>query len=232
MSYSTCNYTIVIMSCSYLKILTWNIRSINTSNMFGLKSLKSNIKEVYEKFVDHDIVCLQETWCTEEARSLEDENFKVLFSNRKYRDPRAKRISGGVIVLVKKHLWKGVKKVISSSDDVLWVKLEKIFFKSEKDVYMACSYLPPQGSSLFSWHNVDVCEMLELDVMRYSSVRDVLLCGDLNARVGNMTDYIENDDAKYNPLPKTYVPDTFSKKRFTLDQNHNDYGKWLVDLCI
>ncbi len=216
-----------------LKVLTWNVRSIHMANALGHKKLKSSIKDVYDKFVSHDIICLQETWCTDaEARSMEDENFKVLYSNRKYRDPRAKRISGGVIVLVKKELWKGVKKVMSSSDDVLWVKLDRKFFKRERDMYLACAYLPPQKSSIFSWYDVDVCEMLELDVIRYSNQGDVLICGDLNARVGNIADYIENDNTEYTPLPNMYIPDSFTKKRFTLDQKSNEYGKWLTELCI
>ncbi len=217
-----------------LKILTWNIRCISTTNALGQKSLKTKVQEIYHKFVSHDIVCLQETWCTDdEARSLEDENFKVLFSNRKYRDPNAKRISGGVIVMVKKHIWKGVKKMLSSSDDVLWIKLDKNFFKSDRDIFLACSYLPPQGSSIFAWYNVDVCEMLELDVMRYSNMGDIMICGDLNARVDSLCDYIENDDITHSPVPSSYEPDSFAKKRFSLDRDYyNDYGKWLIDLCI
>ncbi len=217
-----------------LNIMTWNIRSIHTSDAFGNKTLKTQHKEIYDMFMKHDIISIMETWCTdEEARSLEDDNFKVIFSNRKYRDPKAKRISGGVLFLIKKEIFKGVKRMISSSDDVIWLKLDRCFFNLEKDIYLCNAYLPPSGSSIFRWYNVDVCEMLELDVIRYSKMGDIIICGDLNARVGNLNDFVINDDNSHIPVPKSYDVDTFSVKRHTQDSlYYNEYGRWLIDLCI
>ena len=100
-------------------------------------------------------------------------------------------------------------------------------------MYIANAYLPPSGSSIFRWYNVDACDMLELDIARYSKLGNIVVCGDLNARVGNLDDFVINDDKGHIPVPKTYDVDSFSVKRHTQDSlYYNEYGRWLIDLCI
>lgn len=217
-----------------LNILTWNIRSIFTENVYSHKMLKTMVWDVYNNFINNDIICLQETWCDDnEALLLEDDIFNVFYSNRKLRHKKAKRPSGGVAIMIKKHLIKGIKKQFSSSDDVLWIKLDKQFFSLDRDIFICNAYLPPEGSSLFSWYTIDVCDKLELDIMRYCELGDILLCGDLNARTGSLLDYIIQDGKDQGPLPKDYEPESFCINRNSLDKlNSNGYGRWLTDLCI
>ncbi len=69
--------------------------------------------------------------------------------------------------------------------------------------------------------------------MRYAQLGDILICGDLNSRVGSLRDYVTVDDKDEVPLPKNYEPDTFGTGRVTLDTlYYNCYGRWLLDLCL
>ena len=56
--------------------------------------------------------------------------------------------------------------------------------------------------------------------------------GDLNSRVGNLEDYILNDEHDVVTKNKSYVVDNFTKNRTSLDLIVNDYGKSLIDTCI
>jgi hypothetical protein len=69
--------------------------------------------------------------------------------------------------------------------------------------------------------------------MRYSQVGDILICGHLNSRVGNLNYFINIDDKDEVPLPANHEPDTFCVKRSTMDTvYYNNYGRWLIDLCL
>ncbi len=69
--------------------------------------------------------------------------------------------------------------------------------------------------------------------MRYAQLGDILICGNLNSRIGSLRDYITVDDKDEVPLPKNYEPDTFCTGRATLDTlYYNSYGRWLIDLCL
>ncbi len=118
--------------------------------------------DVYNHFLNHDIICPQETWCEDsEAHILEDENVKAFYSNRKIRHRNAKRPSGGVALSIKRYIDKGIKPVFSSSDDAIWVKLHRKYFNLDKDIYLCIAYLPPKGSIFFSWYNIGL-EAIEI----------------------------------------------------------------------
>ena len=58
------------------------------------------------------------------------------------------------------------------------------------------------------------------------------IVGDLNARVGEMNDFIENDDVSYLPVPDDYIMDEpFIGTRTSKDKTINNSGKNLIDLC-
>ena len=59
-----------------------------------------------------------------------------------------------------------------------------------------------------------------------------LIGGDLNARVKDFLDYIEEDDLNYiynENVP--YPGDVFCLKRKSRDCRHNSFGLSLIDLC-
>ena len=214
-------------SITSLKILSWNIEGLNTNN----GECKMNMPGVLKTVNKFDVICIQETFETEQS-NLHVNGFTCFSSHRSYRHKRAKRGSGGVIMLVRNQFVKGVSKQKSVSDDILWLKFKKDFFGLESDLYISSCYMLPENSSILTWRDLGVCDALEIDITKYSSLGNILICGDLNARTGLLQDFVENDDRDHIPLPHAYTPDYFNQYRCNLDKTVNNYGEWLMSTCI
>ena len=59
------------------------------------------------------------------------------------RPKSGKSYHGGIAILVRDYLRKGITYSKSSSQDIVWVKLENNFFKFEHDIYLAVVYMHP-----------------------------------------------------------------------------------------
>ena len=89
-----------------------------------------------------------------------------------------------------------------------------------------------ENSSILNWNDLNICESHEIDILKYSSLGNILICGDLNARTGLLQDFVENDDREHLPLPYAYTPDHYGKHRQNRDKTVNNYGEWLINTCI
>ena len=59
-----------------------------------------------------------------------------------------------------------------------------------------------------------------------------MVLGDLNARVGNVPDFISNDEAdSFINHANWYTPDYFNNRRHSKDNTLSKFGKSLIDLC-
>ena len=59
-----------------------------------------------------------------------------------------------------------------------------------------------------------------------------MVLGDLNARVGNVPDFISNDEAdSFINHADRYTPDYFNNRRHSKDNTLNTFEKSLIDLC-
>ena len=59
-----------------------------------------------------------------------------------------------------------------------------------------------------------------------------MVLGDLNARVGNVPDFISNDEAdSFINHADWYIPDYFNNRRHSEDNTLNKFGKSLIDRC-
>ena len=218
-----------------INVVTWNAQGLLKKDSFGNYICKTEHEEFEKLITDAHIICLTETWtCDDNIDNVNINGFAVFFSNRKIKHKHSKRNNGGVIVFVKDSLRKGVSKQHSASDDLLWLKFNKTFFNTEKDLYICTAYLAPQNSSFFSWQNIDVLDILECEVEKYSNLGLVTICGDLNARTQCKSDIISDDSDNFIPLPSNYVvqDSTHLSERNNLDSVENQYGIWLVNLCI
>ena len=58
------------------------------------------------------------------------------------------------------------------------------------------------------------------------------IVGDLNARTGNLFDYIENDDSTHLPVSEDYIEDDATvKPRYNKDKTVNTSGRTLIEFC-
>ena len=69
---------------------------------------------------------------------------------------------------------------------------------------------------------------------KFIQLRYVLIGGDFNARVGNMQDYIEEneEDLNFLNLPQNYQFDKYKIPRSNQDQHKNEYGLKLIELAL
>ena len=146
-----------------------------------------------------------------------------------------KKGSGGLAILAKKHIRPGIKfeKIISS--DFIFIKLCKKFFRMPEDVYICAAYLPPINSSYaHKAQNASLFDVLEDEISKYSRKGQVILLGDLNARVNvKDKDYIQHDNISHNLLPQCYIADNIYFDRNSQDKGPtNEQGKQLLDFCI
>ena len=104
---------------------------IGSLNIQGGLSDKCSIKEFSEMVKCFDLFCIQETWLTE-TQNLHIDNYKLFRSDR-VKNKKACRGSGGVVVLFKKGLEKGLQKINSKTSDIRGVS--RIFERGGSNIY-------------------------------------------------------------------------------------------------
>ena len=150
-----------------LTISAWNIRGL------GEKLTDNNFIEN----INSDINVLLETW-KGESKELNIHEYLTINKIRKKKS-KAKRHSGGIIVLYKKELHKGLHYIENGtkSPNRLWIKLDKNYFGLNDDIYICCVYIPPVTST----HYDEDFLHLENEINIFSNKGMILLIGDFNA---------------------------------------------------
>ena len=99
-------------------------------------------------------------------------------------------------------------------------------------MYICFLYIPPKNST-FTQKNGDDFKVLVNSAWKYSSVGDLLVIGDFNARTGRAADFITSDsDADYATYDTQYSPDLKCDIRNSEDEIICSRGRDLLDLCI
>ena len=80
---------------------------------------------------------------------------------------------------------------------MVWLRLDKTFFKISCDIYLCGIQLWNEDSPMYNVINVDFFDELENDISLYDDLGDVYVCGDFNSRVGHKHDFIMYDDNSY-----------------------------------
>jgi exonuclease III len=201
---------------------------IGSINIQGGSSRKLSFHEVKELVNTFDIVCLQETWLTDRD-SLQLTGYNIHRSDRK-NNKRKHCGSGGVVTLYKSNLEKGVSKIKSQSNDLMWMKLDKHFFHLEKDMYICNCYISPQNSAVTESDIVTPLDILQQEIELYEAQGDIALIGDFNCRTGNIQENIYDitdltDDRRLESRTEINIP-----PRHNEDVTVNKYGKLLLGL--
>ena len=64
-----------------------------------------------------------------------------------------------------------------------WLRRNRYCLISFKqDVYIGHAYLPPASSNVLNFEDVDVFELIEQDLLKYTDLGKTYFCGDLNSR--------------------------------------------------
>ena len=90
-------------------------------------------------------MCLQETHCEpKDIETLAVPGYQLKHFNRSKSSNN--RYFGGLLLLYKTCLKKGIKIIDNKHQDKLWIKLDKTFFKLPNDLFICFVYISPATS--------------------------------------------------------------------------------------
>ena len=167
--------------------MSWNIGGWTRENAWS--------REAVVLGLSCDIIVLQET-------HLRYDNVinipgyvcdKMYFNNRKDTHIRAKKGYGGVAMLFHKDLLLSynVKLIDKSIDGLIIVNITNKF--SDHNVLLAGCYLPPEQSAWGRDASGFFAHLLHI-IYQFTDADAFYICGDLNSRLGNKTDFISGID--------------------------------------
>lgn len=215
-----------IVKQTRMSVGCWNVQGLFPSDDYKTYN-HLFLKEIGEL----DLVGLVETHTIEGQNYEPIEGFDTKYFHRPKHN-RARSGSGGIAILAKPHIVKGLKYFPSKENNYIWIKLDKYYFTLQQDIYLCVAYIPPPDSTYSKRLQENILDSIETDVYKYKEKGDVLLMGDLNARVGHGEDYIGNDNDKYIPLHEGYVLDSQINHRMSQDLVMDDRGKHLLEVCL
>ena len=212
---------------SFIKIGCWNVQGLFSKDVDKTKE-DMFIREL-ENF---DVIGLVETHVVEgQSRISSINGYETKYFNRaKHR--KATQGSGGIAILLKPELKKGLKFFPSKNNDYVWAKLDKNFFHTQNDIYLCVAYVPPSNSTYTMRLEENILDRIETDVYKFKTKGEVIIMGDLNGRTGVLPDFIENDSDSHLPLSEDYNIDHNLKPRTSQDRHIDDRGKHILEICI
>lgn len=215
-----------------MKILSWNIRSIN-GKVDDINTNKLNDVQIKNMLTFYDLIFLQETHLDKKA--VDDISLPGYVSMHYCRTKRNKTFSnsGGISVFIKESHRKCIKFLPQSNSDIVWIQIvsQNAIRSPNHEIFIGCVYIPPEFSSFGKQYTRKIWDSLEQDIEVLSQRGQIVLCGDFNARSGRLTDFIEMDShPKYYKLPEKYAYDNFYH-RCTMDSVVQKNGRILVNMC-
>ena len=205
-------------------------------NVCGLKSKLSD-KSFLEFVCDHDFITFTETFIYDD---IDETIFKdhQCFVSKAIEISKYGRLSGGVVVLVKKHLVlsKLVSHVKTDNDhNIVVLKLSKDLVGSKVDVMYISAYIQPYDSvfwkNTIDGYGLEVIE--ECIVSLYDKHDDflILLSGDFNARTASRNYEVSVSDDDFEQSSCNIFFDNCILERKSDDKETNIFGEQLIELC-
>ena len=204
-------------------------------NVCGLrKKCDNGILNEYVK--QYDIICLSETR-TDTIDSSCFPNFQCIFANKKNPTHSLGGIHGLAILVSTKLNAEFQVLNVTSSDSVLWIKLDTPKFS----VLIGSVYVPHEGSKYFDdeWNERIIDDCIALKV-KFNL--PFVLVGDFNARTGVLDDFVTYDDTIQAATDLDLLNDDINVKndledlgfcttRYNMDHLVNNNGRKLISLC-
>ena len=194
-----------------IKVGVWNVCGCPS------QELRGNVV----KSLGLDMVCICETFLMNDS-TIEVDGYKWFGNNRKLIAKRAVRGSGGIGMLIKDTLIHNyqVAEIEEKYEGILWLQLKH---KSNNTLIGICvCYLPPATLSRGDYSQEFIDTLKSLIIENYH-LSDFMVCGDFNARCGNLQEECNEDR-----FPPCIVLDT------TCNKNGRAFIDFLnsLDLCM
>ena len=177
----------------FLNIGYWNIQGLN-QKINGSYFIKLNDKEFLDTVANLDLFCLSETHIgTDSWAQLI--NFKCFKSCRI--SSGKNKFSCGLCLFISKIVSKAIKIFENEDPDILWVKLNRLFFNFEEDLYICFNYISSKNSTYYKKLGITtdlLFDQIRQDIADFKILGNILLLGDMNAHISPTTlDYIDLD---------------------------------------
>jgi hypothetical protein len=203
---------------SNISISTWNINGLSNKVLGD----KSKNQDFLNQIKSNDFIFLTETWA---KTTISVNGFKAISSILPPKLNQRGRLSGGITLLFNSKFETHVS-VIKNSQNFLWCKISKSILKSENDLYLCGTYIPPKSSKYFK---SELFDQLEEETIIFSGKGDVILIGDFNARTSKLDDFVSTDGNKH--IQNLTQDNSNETKRENFDNIINDHGKNLIEIC-
>ena len=143
------------------------------------------------------------------------------------------RYFGGMLLLIRKSIRKGVKVIDNLDGDKILIKLEKSFFNFKNDVYIIFTYASPALSPYVKHLDYDLFRKIEEDISLYSAKGNVIVAGDFNAKTNTMNDFVLDDGDDHTPVNDIdmYMHDSYMSRQNVDTHAVDAQGKKLLELC-
>ena len=184
----------------------------------------------FENFINsYDFICLSETKLTDyDSVFINDYDIHVL--NKYNKDGKCEGIH--FVALLVKHKYSNYVKIVKGlSKCALWCHIDSRL--TGENILLGSLYIPPETSK----HScIEIFDDIEHDILELTSdkERSIILAGDLNARIGRLSDVdIDEDQTRLEFLNYCQPVNlgSFPYIRHTQDNTINRYGQRLIKLC-
>ena len=211
-------------------VITSHNLSIGYQNIAGRHCPILGCKLENQIDLQNDIEILAETWskCKNCTNSVEKYELIEKIDPSKKRNCTKGRDSGGILVFAKSHI-KPSLSVIKKGDGRIWFEIKKSLFHDIPNNLKICAiYAPPEKSHYLS---TSFWEDLEGELISLTSVNSpTVIIGDLNARTGNLPDYLDVDSLRDGDRLHLYNRPKPDPRR-NCDNKTNKFGQKTTGLC-
>ena len=205
----------------------YNLR-IGCLNIGGNAKMKCTHNDIVKLIGNHDIFTILESWLDPDDACPSVPGY-INFRSERKRNCKAKRSSGGIIIYCRKSIIKGVTKLKNTSQDMVWLKLDRAYFGLPQSIYLCVAYLAPDSSSYAK--NAENFKEFKNGIDHYASLGHLAVIGDLNARVGTRQETVMSVNEQGINSTHGLVNKLELSKRNSEDNTVNARGQKLFDLA-
>jgi hypothetical protein len=108
-----------------------------------------------------------------------------------------------------------------------WIQLSK--FCLDSDVYICFAYIPPDKSSSYTHDDSNLFDVLQKDVECFKQMGHVCVGGDLNGRIAERPDWVENDFSSVDEIDLYRCDEPL--RQASMDKQVNSFGPLVLDMC-
>ena len=141
-----------------------------------------------------------ETWLKpSNNQDIAISGFNVFIHSRTTLHKRAKRGSEGLAIFIKEDL-KNYIDILTprENQERVWLRCHGNLFSQYISVFICFGYIPLESSCNVKAYNETVWSDVELEILHYSKMGKVMICGDLNGHTGSISqDKVVNNQGKH-----------------------------------